>query len=225
MRTLSLVFLLSLVSCTPEVSDDFIRVENTEEEAVDTEEEVVDTEEEVVEEEEEEVVEEEEEEPAPITYDECSGNIGDHPCNFEFSDQDGNAWNLWENTGTVMVVDFSTMWCGVCRSIAGDTQAHQDFYTNLGYDFLWVTVLVDDSAWGNPPDLTDIQDWTSTYGIIDAPVLMGDRSVIDTTAEAGIPIVSWPTFIIIDEEMRITYGLGGWSEQMITDELESVLGL
>jgi thiol-disulfide isomerase/thioredoxin len=124
-----------------------------------------------------------------------------------------------------MVVDFSTMWCGVCRSIAGDTQAHQDFYTNLGYDFLWVTVLVDDSSWGNPPDLTDVQDWTSTYGIIDAPVLMGDRSIIDTTAEAGIPIVSWPTFIIIDEEMRITYGLGGWSEQMITDELESVLGL
>ena len=31
MRALSLVFLLSLVSCTPEVSDDFIRVENTEE--------------------------------------------------------------------------------------------------------------------------------------------------------------------------------------------------
>jgi|TARA_Y100000034_G_C6899147_1_gene415253 hypothetical protein len=179
-------------------------------------------EEEVEEEEEEEEVEEED--PA-ITYEDCSGRVGDHPCNFEFLDQNGDTWNLWDHTGTVMVIDFSTMWCGVCKSIAGDTQAHQDTYTDLGFDFLWVTVLVDDTSWGNPPDQQDVQDWVDAYGITTAPVLAGDRSLIDTTAASGIPIVSWPTFIIVDQDMRITYGLGGWSESMITNELEIVLGL
>ena len=179
-------------------------------------------EEEVEEEEEEEEVEEED--PA-ITYEDCSGRVGDHPCNFEFLDQNDDTWNLWDHTGTVMVIDFSTMWCGVCKSIAGDTQAHQDTYTDLGFDFLWVTVLVDDTSWGNPPDQQDVQDWVDAYGITTAPVLAGDRSLIDTTAASGIPIVSWPTFIIVDQDMRITYGLGGWSESMITNELEIVLGL
>ena len=172
----------------------------------------------------EDVTEEEEEDPA-ITYEDCSGRVGDHPCNFEFLDQNGDTWNLWEHTGTVMVVDFSTIWCGVCNSIAGDAQPYQDTYTDLGYDFLWVTVLVDGPTWGTPPIESEIQKWVSSYGMTTSPVLLGDRTVIDTTAASGIPIVSWPTLIIVDQDMRIAFGIGGWSESMITSELESVLGL
>jgi len=167
---------------------------------------------------------EEEEDPA-ITYEDCSGRVGDHPCNLEFLDQNGDVWNLWERTGTVMVVDFSTIWCGVCKSIAGDAQAFQDAYTDQGHDFLWVTVLVDGPTWGTPPTESEIQDWVSTYGMTTSPVLLGDRTLIDTTAENGIPIQSWPTLIIVDQDMRISFGIGGWSESMITSELENVLGI
>jgi thiol-disulfide isomerase/thioredoxin len=171
----------------------------------------------------EDVVEEEEE--TPITYEDCSGRVGDHPCNLEFLDQNGDTWNLWEHTGTVMVVDFSTIWCGVCKSIAGDAQAFQDAYTDLGHDVLWVSVLVDGPNWGVPPVESEIQTWVSSYGMTTSPVLLGDRTVIDTTAESGIPIVSWPTLIIVDQNMRIAFGIGGWSESMITSELENVLGI
>ena len=166
----------------------------------------------------------EEPEPVDIEYEECSGFVGDHPCNFEFLDQNGDDWNLWNHTGTVMVIDFSTIWCSICRNIASDTQSHQDAYTDLGYDFLWVTVLVADSN-NDTVELEEAQEWANDYGIMTAPVLAGDRSVIDLTAEEGVPASAWPTFVVIDEEMRITFGQLGWSEANITAAVDDALGL
>lgn len=170
-------------------------------------------------------VEVEEEEEDPITWEDCSGAPGEKACDFTFKDQDGTDWSLYDHYGTVMVVDFSTIWCGVCRSIAGDVQAHQDAYTDKGYDFLWVTVLVDGPAWGIPPEESEIQDWVDAYGMTTSPVLVGDRTVIDTTAEDGYPIVSWPTLVVIDETMTVHNGVGGWSESMVFGWVDEALGI
>ena len=163
--------------------------------------------------------------PSPITWTECSGMPGDKACDFTYQDQDGNDWSLYDNYGTVMVLDFSTMWCGVCRNIAGDVQAHQDAFTDLGYDFLWVTVLIDDNVWGNPPDAQDIQDWVDAYGMTTSRVLVGDRSIIDLTAANGYPISSWPTLVVIDETLTVHNGLLGWNEQIVLGGVEDVLGI
>jgi len=165
-----------------------------------------------------------EEEPIDIVYEECSGFIGDHPCNFEFLDQNGEEWNLWNHTGTVMIVDFSTEWCSVCRNLAPHAQAYQDSYTDLGYDFLWVTVLVADSS-NDTVEVEEAEAWANTYGMTSSPVLAGDRSIIDLTAEEGIPAAAWPTFIVIDEEMRIAFGQQGWSESGVLGAVDDVLGL
>ncbi len=164
-------------------------------------------------------------EESPITWTDCSGIPGDKACDFIFQDQDGNDWSLYDHYGTVMVVDFSTIWCGVCKSIAGDAQAHQDSYTDLGYDFLWVTVLVDGPSWGVPPEPDQIQAWVAEYGMTTSPVLAGDRTVIDTTAADGYPIVSWPTLVVIDETMTIHNGVGGWSESMVFGWVDEVFGI
>jgi thiol-disulfide isomerase/thioredoxin len=169
--------------------------------------------------------EEEEEAPSPITWTDCSGIPGDKACDFMFQNQDGNDWSLYDHYGTVMVVDFSTIWCGVCKSIAGDVQVHQDSYTGLGYDFLWVTVLVDGPSWGVPPESSEIQAWVDEYGMTTSPVLAGDRTVIDTTAADGYPIVSWPTLVVIDETMTIHNGIGGWSESIVFGWVDEVLGI
>ena len=168
---------------------------------------------------------EEVEEEDPITWEDCSGAPGDKACDFTFQDQDGNDWSLYDHYGTVMVIDFSTIWCGVCKSIAGDVQVHQDSYTDLGYDFLWVTVLVDGPSWGVPPEASEIQAWVNEYGMTTSPVLRGDRTVIDTTAVDGYPIVSWPTLVVVDETMTIHNGVGGWSESIVFGWVDEALGI
>jgi len=162
---------------------------------------------------------------SPITWTECSGKPGEKACDFTFLDQNGDSWSLYDHHGTVMVIDFSTMWCYVCKNIAGDAQVHQDSYTDQGYDFLWVTVLVDDATSGNPPEADDIQSWVNTYGMTTSPVLAGDRSVIDLTAEDGYPISAWPTLVVIDETLTIHNGLLGWNEETVFGWVDEVLGI
>jgi len=157
----------------------------------------------------------------PITWDDCGGTVGDRPCDFTFVDQHGDEWNLYDNYGKVILLDFSTMWCGYCRVAAADVQLMQDTYGPDG--FIWVTLLVEDTA-GGDVGLDDVQLWANTAGITTAPVLMADRSIIDTTGEDGYPVTSWPMFILVDQDMTITWGLRGWSQQLILAAIEDILG-
>ena len=54
-------------------------------------------------------------------------------------------------------------------------------------------------------------------------MLVGDRSIIDPTAENGYPVTSWPMFILIDDEMIIDWGLRGWSQELIIEAIEGLL--
>jgi hypothetical protein len=159
--------------------------------------------------------------PAPVTWTDCDQWPGSHPCDFSLTDQYGDTFTLYDNYDTVMVLDFSTIWCGVCKNIAGDVQAHQDAYGPQG--FLWVTVLIED-AQGDDPDETDIQEWATNYGIIDSPVLAGNRAdFVDLTGMSGYPITAWPTLVVIDRGMVLTNGLNGWNEDTIFGWVEDAL--
>ena len=158
--------------------------------------------------------------PSVIDWTECSGNIGDHGCDFTFQDQNGDDWRLYDHLGSVIILDFSAGWCGYCRVSAGEVQQTQNDYGNQ--DVIWVTVLIEDGS-GNPADLAYAQEWASTYGITSAPVLVGDRSIIDITAAAGYPVTSWPTFVILDRDLIIQHGLNGWSKDIILQWLDEVL--
>ena len=155
-----------------------------------------------------------------VTWETCSQMPGDHPCDFTLKDQNGDDWSLYDHYGEVIVIDFSAMWCGVCNNMANDAQVFTDDYGSQG--FSWITILVDDAT-GNPPDQSDLELWCDLYGIDDAHVLAGDRSLIDMTATAGYPISAWPTFVVIDREMVLQYGLVGWNESTVRGYVESVL--
>jgi len=160
-------------------------------------------------------------EPSPITWEDCGGVYGDHPCDFTFQDQNGDDWNLYDHYGEVILIDFSTAWCYWCRVSAADVQLMQDTYGPDG--FTWVTLLVEDVN-GGDVSLDEVQLWVDTYGITTAPVLAADRSIIDTTGEDGFPVTSWPMFILVDRDMTITWGLRGWSQEMILAAIEDILG-
>jgi len=158
--------------------------------------------------------------PVPEEWENCSGKIDDHPCNFALIDQYGDTFTLYDNYNTIIVLDFSTMWCSVCNNMAHDAQEFMDDYGSQ--DFLWVTVLIENST-GDPPGEEDIQDWSDLYGIVDAPVVAGDRSLIDVTAESGWPVTAWPTLVILDRSMIVKYGINGWNEATVRSWVESEL--
>ena len=213
--------MMILIGCTPQLET------GVEEEIINEEDIVV---EESLEDTQDTVIEEEPEEPegsdihggspANVTWSECNQRVGSHPCDFSLIDQFGDTFTLYDNFATVMVIDFSTMWCSVCKNIAPDVQDFQDEYGPNG--FLWVTVLID-NATGGEPTLEDIENWADTYGIETSPVLVGSRDMVDLTAQNGYPITSWPTLVVIDRDMNLAYGINGWNESVIRGWVEDTL--
>ena len=144
------------------------------------------------------------------TWETCSQQIGDHPCNFTLKDHKGEDVELYDFYGKVIILDLSAMWCGVCVNIA---PTGEEIINHFGRDnVVWITVLIEDES-GNPPDASDLQRWLD-YGAGE-PVLGGDRSLLDQSAQTGYPVAGWPTVVVIDREMRLVHGVTGWSEELV----------
>lgn len=157
-------------------------------------------------------------EASPITWDTCKNEIGDHPCDFTLKDQNGEDWNLYENYGKIIILDFSAEWCGYCQVAAAETQLIQDEY---GDDITYVTVLIED-RYGEPGNAELLDRW-SQYFEITAPVLAGSRDIIDSTGENGWVVTGWPTFYFITNEMVIHSVIRGYSPDGILVTLDSML--
>lgn len=160
------------------------------------------------------------EEPSPITWEECSYNLGDHACDFTLSDKDGVEHNLYDMYGKTILIDLSTMWCGYCQVAAAASEEIYDDYKAKG--FLWVSILFDDPT-GQAVDASDLQLWVDNFNLDDTITLAGDRDLIDYTAQTGFPASSWPTFILLDDDLVVKFGQHGWNESMIRSAIESEL--
>ena len=161
----------------------------------------------------------EQEEFAWATWETCSQKPGDHPCDFTLQDQNSNEVQLYEQYGKVILLDFSTMWCGVCNNIA---QTGETMVSDYGAEqFVWLTILVENTH-GDNPTTEDLQRWAELYGL-SHPVLGADRSIIDLSAEDGYPISAWPTIVVIDREMTLYNGINGWNETVVRSWVESLL--
>tara|TARA_B100001123_G_scaffold74689_3_gene84214 strand:+ start:26219 stop:26848 length:630 start_codon:yes stop_codon:yes gene_type:complete len=182
-----------------------------------------------------EVIEEEEEEPFEfevLPHDvlpmypgiqasaDCGQFVGQKPCNIILEDQNGEWFQLYDHVGKVILLDFSTGWCGPCIRAAGTVQEIQDLYEDEG--FIYVTIMIEDNQ-QNETTTEFIQQWATTYGIVTAPILIGSRDLIDYNSIEGWNLISWPTFYIIDRDMKIHSGIRGYSEELIHQEVQEVI--
>ena len=98
-----------------------------------------------------------------VTWTECSQKPGDHPCNFSLMDQHETMVDLYDHHGKIIVIDLSSIWCGVCQNIA---TKGEDFVSDYGEEnVIWVTILIDGLTYGVPPTLAEIQAWATNYNI------------------------------------------------------------
>jgi thiol-disulfide isomerase/thioredoxin len=152
------------------------------------------------------------------SWESCSQNTGDHPCNFTLSNQLLMDISLYDYYGGVIVLDLSTMWCGPCNSAAAEVQQVQDQYAE---EITYITVLIENST-GDPPTAADITYWCDTYGIT-SPVLAGSRDLIDVSGTNGWPLTAWPTFFFITDEMVLHTRLQGFSSTWIDTLIQETL--
>ncbi len=155
-----------------------------------------------------------------INTDECDQkHIGSSVCNMVFYDQNMDVWQLYKHEGKVIVLDFSTVWCGPCQHAGQYTQGIQSDY---GDKLQFVTVLVD-GATGEPPTEEEINEWVSSHGITTAPVLYADRSVMDQTGETGYLVGGFPTYVFINKELKIHSGAVGFNEVYVRSIIDELL--
>jgi len=140
------------------------------------------------------------------------------PCNFRLTDQNGDEVELYDFEGSVILLDFSTMWCYVCKIVATHVQEFHDQNDPL----VAITILTETSQ-GNDPQTSDLVEWTSAYGITTAPVLAGSSTMIGTNADQWF-VQAWPTFYYIDKDFMVRQWHAGWNEQMVTNNVQALVG-
>tara|TARA_Y100001938_G_scaffold141852_1_gene212233 strand:+ start:258 stop:872 length:615 start_codon:yes stop_codon:yes gene_type:complete len=158
-----------------------------------------------------------------IPADDCQHiDIGDKACNFTLYDQNGDVWELYDHYGDIIVLDFSTIWCGPCQYAARHTQQLQDDYS--GQRVQIVTILIDGPIGGTPPTQNDISSWVADHNITTAPTLIGSRELIfDPAGITGYPISAFPTYLYIDRNMNFYSGHVGFSEEYVRQTIEEGL--
>jgi len=158
-----------------------------------------------------------------IPGDDCRHiDIGDTPCNFRLLDQNSTVWDLYSHAGDVIVLVFSTSWCGPCQSAGNYAESIQAQFANDNVQY--VTVLIDGYTPGEAPADYEIQGWVSSHNITTATILQGSRDkMLDIAGIEGYSIGGFPTYIYIGRDMKFYAGHVGFSEEYIKEKIQEGL--
>jgi peroxiredoxin len=149
-------------------------------------------------------------------------NVGDKACNFRLLDQNEEIWELYDHLGDVIVLDFSTVWCGPCQIASHHTQTLQDGYQSQGVQI--VTVLIDGPTGGVAPTPEDITEWVTSHNITTAPILQGSRDkMFDSLGIEGYIIGAYPTYVYIGRDMKFYKAHVGYSDEYVRQTIEEGL--
>ena len=150
----------------------------------------------------------------------CVQYLGYQSCDIILKDQNDEYFRLYDHKGKVILLDFSTGWCGPCKQAAATVEETQVLYEED--DFLYITVLIEDDE-GQATTLGYAQEWANSYRIETAPVLQGSRDLIDYNGVEGYNLTGWPTFYVIDRDMKLDSGIRGYDEEWIHQHIQDVL--
>lgn len=114
---------------------------------------------------------------------------------FRMPDQFGAEVSLWQFYGSVVVVDFSTMYCAPCQTLASG--ANETFLAYRDQGFMYLTVLSQNMS-SEVPSTEDLAFWADYYGI-EAPVLADDGGVTPFVVSDN----TFPRILVIGRDMVV----------------------
>ena len=150
------------------------------------------------------------ESPAPeldFNPDECRNRAENHVCNMNLMDQHGNYVDLYDYYGSVILLDFSAMWCPPCQTAGYDHNGMTDYFA--GEDFVYITVLLENFQ-GQTPSQTDLIAWSNQFGI-ESPILQGRKTLYGQNEKEQWAFGGYPAFVIIDRNMVWHDSLPGYN--------------
>jgi hypothetical protein len=151
--------------------------------------------------------------------DECRNRLENHVCNMNLMDQHGNRVDLYDYYGSVILLDFSAMWCYPCQQAAYD---HNDMVNDFaGQDFVYITVLLENFQ-RQTPTQDDLISWADQFEI-ESPILQGRTTLYGQDEKEQWAFGGYPAFVIIDRDMVWHNSLPGFNgttlRNMVTDAL------
>lgn len=150
--------------------------------------------------------------------------VGEVFPDFTTFDQYDNDVSLHQFYGSVILVDFSAVWCGPCNVVAEDAAEVWETYREDG--FVIIHAMTGDNQ-NNPPALNVLERWAYVYGL-DFPVLGGEvpGDTFNALYNVGLSSGGIPFMVLIDQDLRIvkTY-TGGGQDNVILGDVATLLGL
>ncbi len=136
---------------------------------------------------------------------------------FDFTEKDENGkdFTLSSFKGKIILLVFSTEWCGPCNSEASKLESLYAKYKARGFEIVQVMFQNMD---GNPSDKEDLKRWIDTYKLSFKVLNDPDSSTVNKYNVSSIPLN-----LIIDKNFVIKYRATGFYETAIENKINDLL--
>jgi peroxiredoxin len=135
--------------------------------------------------------------------------------NFTETDSQGNEISLESFRGNVILLNFSTMWCGFCRAETPELENLYNTYKEQGLVILQCIYQDED---GNPSNLSDLARWINEFGMTFTVFNDPDRSTVNLYNFNAVPFN-----LVIDRDLIIRYRDSGFYPDLIQQVIVDLL--
>jgi len=142
-------------------------------------------------------------------------NIGFIATNFSEQNSNGDQVTLDQFRGNVIILTFSTMWCGPCRM---ETSELVEIYNQYKEQGLEIFQIIYQDEEGHAADLSDLARWIDEFGIIFTVCTDPNQSTVNTYQFSSLPFN-----IVIDRDFVIRFRNSGYAPGELADQIQTLL--